>query len=233
MKTASLCVLAFERPEFLKRSINSLISNTSYPHERIINNDGSTDSEVATFLNTLQQSGVLSYLVTNCGQNMGVGKAFRNCIGVSSGDYIFKLDADLEYQPKWLETIISILDNNPDVGCCGLFNYRNYDPNDDRFVILEERDDCYIVSDFVNSGYGFRREIYDNFGVALGDDGWQQYVKGRWSGKAEYKLAIPKSDVAINFGFGANKSIYVREENGEVKVHGKSDEPKIFGGGDK
>lgn len=216
MKFASLCILAYERPQFLVRSFESLVKNTTYPHERIVNNDGSGDGLVQNYLENQLDLGELSFLISNGGFNMGVGKSLTNCIGISEGDYIFKLDADLEYLPNWLEITSSILENNPDVGCCGLFNYKNYDPNDDRFEILEEREDCYIVSDFVNSGYGFKRHIWEDFGYMLGDDGWQQFVKSK-----EYKLAIPKQDVVLNFGFGANKSVYLNTPT-------KSEFPRLF-----
>jgi len=219
MKFASLCVLSFQRPDFNKRSLSSLRRSTRFPHELIVNDDGSTIADTPLNLIDNWKAHDISHLILNGGKNMGVGKSLRNCIGVSSGDYIFKLDADLEYMPGWLETAIGILENNPDVGCVGLFNYRNYDPNDKRFEIIEEKPDCFIVTDFVNSGYGFKREIFEEFGDELGDDGWQQYVQTKG-----YKLAIPKTDVTVNFGFGKN-SVYVQDG----KVTGKSPTPLLFG----
>lgn len=217
MKIASLNVLSFERKDFLEKSLNSLKLYTDYPHEIIVNDDGSSDKGIAGFLYNLYLNGDISYLILNAGKNMGVGKSLRNGIGISSGDYIFKLDADLQYMPNWLSTIIGILENNPDVGCCGLFNYRNYDKNDTRFEILEEREDCYIVTDFVNSGYGFKREIFNRYGASLGDDGWQQEVKKQ---SLNLKLAIPKKDVVYNFGFGKDTSTYIGSTKSEL--------PKVF-----
>ena len=217
MKYASLCILSYERPDFFYKSFKSLILNTTFPHERIIHDDGSKDFRMEEYIR--EQLRNVSYALLNKGQNRGIAKAMRSCIGVSSGEFIFKLDADLEYFPNWLEAIVSIIKNNGDVGACGLFNYRNYDPRDTRFEILEERKDCFIVTDFVNSGYGFKKGIFEQFGEAMGDDGWQQYIKSKG-----YKLAIPKKDVVYNFGFGANKSIYVKD--GKVAVFHK--EPRIF-----
>lgn len=218
MKFASLCVLSFERPDFTRKSIESLKRNTSYPHELIVNDDASADVYAIGYVRGLFNTKRLSHLILNAGSNMGVGKSFRNCIGVSSGEFIFKLDADLEYLPGWLTTVTNILENNPDVACCGLFNYRHYDRNDTRFEIIEEREDCFIVTDFVNSGYGFKREIFEKYGHTLGDDGWQQYVKDQG-----HLLAIPKVDVVYNFGFGKN-SVYVKDG----KVREVSKDPLIF-----
>lgn len=219
MKFASLCVLSFQRPDFNDKSLDSLKRNTHFPHELIVNDDGSKVLGTVGALMKRWNRGDISHLILNGGGNMGVGKSLRNCIGVSSGKYIFKLDADLEYQEGWLRKAVSILDKNKDVACIGLFNYRNYDVYDERFEIIEERDDCFIVSDFVNSGYGFKREIYEKYGDELGDDGWQQHVKSKG-----FKLAIPKQDVVVNFGFGKN-SVYVQDG----KVTEKSKFPKLLG----
>jgi len=219
MDFASLCLLSFERPDFLIKSFESLKRNTRFPYELIVNDDGSFNQHVSSYLTEQFFSKQISWLILNGGKNMGIGKSFRNCIGVSSGQYIFKLDADLEYFDGWLKTVTDILRNNVDVGACGLFNYQVYDPSDNRFGILEEREDCYIVEDFVNSGYGFKREIFDLYGHNLQDDGWQVYIK-----QQGYKLAIPKVNVVHNFGFGKN-SIYVKADG---SVQGKSEFPKIF-----
>jgi len=219
IRFASLCVLAFERPEFLVKSLESLWENTKYPFELIINDDASSGWDVRNLLIDNFSQGKFSHLILNDGKNMGVGRAFRNCIGVSNGDYIFKLDADLKYSHGWLKTTVDIIEKNEDAGCVGLFDYRNYDPQDTRFQKEEERDNCFVVTDFVNSGYGFKRELWDKFGSTMGDDGWQVFVKSQG-----YKSLIPKEDVVVNFGFG-KKSVFV---NPDGTTREKSELPKIF-----
>jgi len=54
MKLASLIVLAYERPDFLVRTMTSLLNTPmGYPAEIIVNNDGSTDPEVLEYLTQL------------------------------------------------------------------------------------------------------------------------------------------------------------------------------------
>ena len=229
IRFASLCVLAFERPEFLVRSLDTLLVNTKYPYELIINDDASKGWDVRSLLLERFNEGQISHLILNDGENMGVGRAFRNCVGVSNGDYIFKLDADLEYFHGWLQTAVDIIEKNEDAGCVGLFNYRDYDPDDDRFEVIEERHDCFMVTDFVNSGYGFKREIWDKFGHVLEDDGWQCEVQTRTGidksgNEFQYKSLIPKQDVVVNIGFGKN-SVFV---NPDGTVREKSKLPKLF-----
>jgi len=202
MKHASICLLAYKRQEMLKECIESLKANTDYPHTIIVNLDGG-DLYNYRYLIQLLEAKRISSLILNGGQNRGVGRSLANCIGLCEGDYIFKADTDLVFKPGWLSQAIIVLEKNPDVGAVSLFNYRDIDPNDTRFNILEERSDCRIVDDFVSSVYGFRKED-----LAVGgwqeDDGFHTKLKEKYG-----KLALTKKNTCLNQGFGVDKSVYV------------------------
>lgn len=200
MKLASLCLLAYKRPQQLIECIQSLHQTADYPYELIVNLDGGDEYNIA-FLTQELKMGRISKLILSCGNNRGVGRSFQNCLGVAEGDYIFKVDTDLLFKPNWLSTSVGILSNNPDVGAVSLFDYRNYDPNDNRFNIMEEREDCNIVDDFVSSIYGFKHPYTIEDWVEIPDDGFHQSQGG--------KLAITKEDYVINRGFGVGKSVYI------------------------
>jgi len=222
-KYASLCVLSYQRLEFTKKCLESLL-NTSmgYNAEILVNDDGS-NPEVKDYLFGLLKERKISFLILNGGKNMGVGHSIQNCLRLSSGDYLFKIDNDLLFKPNWLETAIDILDDKT-VGCVGLFDYRNYDPNDKRFNIIDQKEKYNIVDDFVSSIYGFRRELWDKYGKELGTDGWHQYVKSQG-----YNLVISKEDMVENFGFGINSSIYLEKQNdGSIETRTTSNKPLIF-----
>lgn len=218
MKHASLCLLAFERADFLERTLSSLVMRTKYPYELIVHNDGSLDPKVKQVIEKYREK--IAIIVDNCGKNMGVGASMRRCANIATGDYIFKMDADLEFSEGWLEQCVNILDNNQSVSMVGCFDYYNNYTKDERFTILEQREDCKIVKDFVNSIYGFRRKTYDEYGSMMGDDGWQQEVT-KFTGEM---LAITKEDVVYNFGFGLQNSIYMnpdgtqREKSATTKI---------------
>ncbi len=220
---ASVCLLSYQRPDHLKRSLHSLLNtDPGFPMELIVNDDGS-DPEVKDCLYELLRSGRISYLILNGGKNMGIGKSIQNCFRVASGDYLFKCDADLEYKPEWLKTAVTILDQ-PEVGCVSLFNYRHYSPHDDRFNVLREYVGFYEVDDIVSSIYGVKRIMFERYGDVLGEDGWHQYIKGQ-----NYKLAISKEDMVTNFGFGLGNSIFVEEKSdGSIGARGFSKYPAIF-----
>lgn len=221
-KFASVCVLSYQRPEFIKKTMQNLIEvDSEYPFELIVHDDGS-DDEIRVFLSNLARNNKISYLIQNCGKNRGIGTAIKNCFKIASGDYLIKADADLEYKTGWLKEMISILDNKS-VGCASLFNYRHYDPDDNRFNIISEKDNFYIVNDFVSSIYGVKREIYEKYKDKLDTDGWHQYIKSQG-----FDLAISKKDYVVNFGFGLGNSIYVTEKNGNIVARKEYKKPKIY-----
>lgn len=220
----SICVLSYQRPDFLKRSLDSLINTPSgFPMEILVNDDGS-QSETQNLIYKYLRAGKISYAIFNGGQNMGIGKSIHNCFDISSGNYLFKADADLEYTPGWLKKAVDILQFS-NVGCIGLFDYRHYDPKDERFNIIGRAGKShYFVDDFVSSIYGVRREMYERYGKCLGHDGWHQSIKQKG-----YSLAIPQQDLITNFGFGANTSIFVTTDaDGKLTARGYSEKPKIF-----
>lgn len=209
-KFASLCILSYKRVDMLQQCLKSLHETIDSPCEIIINFDGVEDnvmdwdmSMIQTYALHLKAS---KYIIAK-GKNRGVGRSFQNCLGVAEGDYIFKIDTDLIFKPHWLSTAIDILDNNIDVGAISLFNYKHYNPKEERFNILEERTDCFIVDDFVSSIYGFRKDDLglDAIPYTIPDDGLHKNLVLT----THRKLAITKEDFVTNTGFGLGRSVYV------------------------
>jgi glycosyltransferase involved in cell wall biosynthesis len=203
---ASLCILAYKRPEQLQKTLDSLLSTIDYPCEIIVNVDGDEDKTVYGIASKFYSEGKISKLILNNGKNRGVGRSFQNCIGVAEGDYIFKIDADLTFHPKWLSQAVKILDTNSEVGAVGLFDYNKWDQNDSRFkpeenvlqVMKTWEFEYQIVKDFVSSIYGFRKKYLDNWIGDIPDDGFHTHLE---------KLAINHS--VDNTAFGVVKSTYV------------------------
>lgn len=222
MKIASLCVLAYKRPELLTQCLDTLHETIDYPCEIIVNIDGedNPDQHAASIAHSYFRDKKISKLITIGGKNRGVGRSFQNTIGLAEGEYIFKIDSDIIFKPNWLSKAISVLDNNPDIGTVGLFDYYRQDPNDDRFKpehnVITKRKDCFIVKDFVSSIYGFRRDDLD-INQEIHDDGLHQSFG-----------TMALLDVVDNkaFGFG---SVYVTlKPDGTASKTQTFEEPLIF-----
>lgn len=215
----SLCLLSYKRPDMLIDCINSIHNTADMPFELIVNSDGETDVEEISF-DFFQDKKISKFILSN-GNNRGVGRSFQNCLGLCEGDYIFKIDADLIFQPKWMSTAVKILENNSDIATVSLFDYNHY-KDEGRFKIIEERPDCNIVNDFVSSIYCFRKHQFPyKLFQEVPDDGVHTNI-------AKYnKLAITKTDFVTNRGFGIN-SVYVTFVDGIPEKTVTYNQPLIF-----
>lgn len=222
-KFASLCVLAYKRPEQLKSCMKSLKETTNYPHEIIVNVDASEGDNNQSFMVDLLLEKKISKLLLNNGENRGVGRSFANCVGVAEGDYIVKIDTDLTFTHGWLSQAIGILESNTDIGAVSLFNYRNYDANDTRFNIIETRSNCHIVDDFVSSIYVFSKDHLRDTSNWMNDDGFHSYIQSKG-----LKLAITLTDYTSNSGFGVTKSTYVSGTEDHPYKTPTHNEPLLF-----
>jgi len=227
----SLVILSFNRKSYLERSLNSLWANTDYPYELIIMDDGS-DVTTQDYIYSLVKEKKVSAAFFNAGQNMGIGVAVNRGFRIARGQYLFKLDADLEYYPNWLSHAVGLLSRHPEIGCLGLFKYW-HPPRVFSEDILNQYEDYYEVVDFVGSAIGMRREIYEQHGP------WDEQYHCFGEDKAfkllvqssGFHLALPIPDLCHNFGFGPQHSslIKIRDpEGGKHIYHVPSQLPLIF-----
>lgn len=186
-KYASLCILAYKRPQLLHECLESLFKTLDYPAQVIINLDSAVENhlnlEIISYLEGRFKNGEISNLIFNQGKNRGVGRSFKNCLGLAEGDYIFKVDTDIIFRPHWLSKAVSILESNPEIGSLGLFDYHRQDPTDSRFKpdfnIIGYTKDCARVKDYVSSIYGFRRQDLNlKLLEEVPDDGLHQSFHG-------------------------------------------------------
>lgn len=222
-KFASLCVLSYKRPDKLKECLDSILIHADYPYELIVNIDGG-DKECSKVLNEYWYANHISKLIMVNGNNRGVGVSQANCFKLAEGDYIFKIDTDLTFQTGFMSRAIRILEEDDEIGAVSMFDYRFYDPEDQRFNKLENRNYYHIVDDFVSSIYAFRSEdLFETEGEWSVDDGFHQYLKN-----VHGKLAITAENLAFNSGFGIGNSVYVTGTMDNPRKTQTFDEPLIF-----
>lgn len=243
---ASLVVLSFKRPDSLKRSLESLLNNSDgVPYELIVHDDGAGSDGSGrvnmTMLSQMARQRLLTTLILNAGDNLGVGTAMNRGFSIARGRWVVKLDADLEYRPGWLKAGVDLLEKRPDVAVVGFFDFRNYNPKDDRFNKLSELRDSdgkmlgYEVDDFVGSAFMMRRADWLKYGISginwtpdgahfeSGKDvGFVGFEEGsaafaedvawkKYMQSLGFKMAITTDDTISNFGFGLGNSTVVVE----------------------
>lgn len=246
MDYASVCLLSFNRPQLLRRTISTAIKNAGYPFELIVHDDGS-DAETVEVLREFHREGLISLLMLNApGHNEGQGVALNRMFNAASGDPIVKLDHDMELEPDWLRRSAHLLHKNreaaererehPRIGTLGLFKY-DYDPVDHRKMFIESRMAAdvkfEVVKDFVGSVLVISRLAWEEFGPfeerspAFAEDAvWKQRVEAR----SGWCNALFPDDLATNVGFGLGPSTVniPGPENGAPVVQPIKDGPLLI-----
>ncbi len=224
---ASLCILSYNRPQYLREGLVSLQQNTQYPHELFIHDDGSkfetwSDGNVYDTLSVANQTGAT--VIQNApGWNQGQGIALNRMFGMSKGDPICKLDQDLLYTPGWLNETVRLFNENPEIGLIGLLHYY-FEPVDTFKTVLERHDDWSAHTHILGSGFAVRRKCYEELGPfeehsdAFAED-WTFQVAV--SSSENWKCALPKADLVKNERMGIPHSTVV-EESGKVHTIHKS-----------
>lgn len=101
-----------ERSEIFKKSLNSLIENTKYPHELIVVDNGGSFEDTEHLLK-MTHAGEITVHIRNS-SNMSFGYARNQGLQMAQGDYICIADNDIEYREGWLTKCIEALEMHPE-----------------------------------------------------------------------------------------------------------------------
>lgn len=111
MPKVSIVVPLYNKGRYIRRAIDSILNQTIDDLEIIVVNDGSTDDGMDSM-----QSYTDPRLRLIEQENFGVSAARNRGVAESSADLIAFLDADDEWLPFFLETVLRLQDNFPDAG---------------------------------------------------------------------------------------------------------------------
>lgn len=167
----SVLVPAFNRADYIKETVNSVLTQ-DYPNvELIVVDDGSTDGTFE-ILSEYAGRGKLKLLTHPGRENKGQSAALNLALDAASGEFIAILDSDDLFLPGKLSAQVEYLNKHPDVGLVygmgegvdgsgqWLYDIHSPDhvePNDPNAVLL----DCYFL---LPQNALVRRSVYDQVG---------------------------------------------------------------------
>jgi glycosyltransferase involved in cell wall biosynthesis len=111
MTKVSVCIPTYNRSNYLKYSVNSVLNQTYPDFELIICDDGSTDDTPEVVKNF--QNSRIRYI--RHPQNIGRSNNMRSGFENATGEYFIKFDDDDALTPEFLTKTVNILDNHPEV----------------------------------------------------------------------------------------------------------------------
>jgi glycosyltransferase involved in cell wall biosynthesis len=116
----SVVIPAFNAGGFIRRAIDSVLSQTYLDYEIIVVDDGSTDNTAEV---VKSYSSKVRYIYQ---KNAGDGPARNTGIAAAKGDWIAFLDHDDEWLPEKLQLQIDLLNRHPDLRWCAANYYTRY-----------------------------------------------------------------------------------------------------------
>lgn len=218
MTYASVCVLSFERLQFLKDCLGSMMARAEADFELIVHDDGSEDPELREWLCRRVEDGTISTLLMNPpGWNQGQGIAMNRMAAIAKGDPIIKCDQDLIFESGWLRKVQQVLHENRAEGfegCVHTGGCPEPEKCDPHHPVCEDRGPLigalgifpYPVEpvkyeDMLLKDYGSWEEHRDFVGsfIAIPRDAWELF--GPWEERSAafaednvFKLAIAGED---------------------------------------
>ena len=128
----SIIVPLYNKAPYVKRALESIVSQTFTDWECIIVDDGSTDESIKVVQDFILDVSCMMYDVCEKikviqQENAGVAAARNNGVAISNGEYVCFLDADDWWEPTWLEEMDKLIQEYPDAGLYAT-NYVYYKP---------------------------------------------------------------------------------------------------------
>ncbi|OGZ18365.1 MAG: hypothetical protein A2V72_01170 [Candidatus Nealsonbacteria bacterium RBG_13_37_56] len=156
----SVIIPTYNRAQFLRRAIKSVLNQTFQDFELIVVDDGSTDDtrKVVEFF-----PGIKYIYQNNSG---GAGRPKNTGIKTAKGEYIAILDDDDEWFTTKLEKQVQFLEQNPAIDIVGC----NYLINGKKEYKIPKQKDIFkeiLIADNIGPGsiMVYRKEVFDRVGL--------------------------------------------------------------------
>jgi glycosyltransferase involved in cell wall biosynthesis len=112
MPTVSVIIPAYNRADYIRETVESVLSQTYSDYEVIVINDGSTD-QTEEALRPWIEDGSIRYVWQ---ENQGEAASRNHAMRLAKGKYFAFLDSDDLFLPTKLEKQVAYLDAHPEVG---------------------------------------------------------------------------------------------------------------------
>lgn len=118
VEPVNVTMVTYNRIEFTRQSIDSIVATAGYPYELTVVDNASRDGTV-DLLRELQARGIVHHLILNA-DNEGVAFAANQGWAAGGKTHYMKIDNDIVFtRTGWLARIVEACDALPDVGAIG------------------------------------------------------------------------------------------------------------------
>lgn len=127
MTKVSVIMGVYNGANYLEESINSIINQTFKNFEFVICDDGSEDNSLSIIENKAQLDSRIKVLKNT--SNKGLGYSLNECIKVSQGKYLVRMDSDDISVENRIEKLVQSLEERPEYAVLGsgMILFDNYE----------------------------------------------------------------------------------------------------------
>ncbi|MDR4494361.1 MAG: glycosyltransferase [Nitrospirales bacterium] len=183
-KFVNIGMVTYNRLDFTKSAIASLLKYTCYPHKLTIVDNGSSDG-TQEYLKGLQKEGIITHLIL-LENNIGIAKASNLAWSQEpNAEYYLKLDNDIVIQkPNWLSNMVEVIDRIPELGAVA-YNFEpvSYPVKEIRGMAIRLKKGtlggaCILIPKRTHEALGFWCEDYGFYGEEDADYGLRIMIQG-------------------------------------------------------
>lgn len=127
MKDFDIILTSFNRLEYLKRTISSLLQAGAVQDCRqfIIVDNHSIEEGVKEFLIGSMNEFKKTFIILRP-QNDGWGRAMNDALNLSRAEYVFLSNNDVEYTNRFHDKMFEIFDTQPNIGILGVWRHTSH-----------------------------------------------------------------------------------------------------------
>lgn len=135
MSRFSIILPLYNKAPYVRKALESIVSQSYRDWELIVINDGSTDNSLEVVKNVVDELKIEDRKLKILSQeNVGVAAARNRGVNESKGEYVCFLDADDWWEPEFLKEMDKLIIDYPDAGIYAT-NYVYYKPGKTRVML--------------------------------------------------------------------------------------------------
>lgn len=161
----SIVMPVYNGEKYLRESIESIINQTFTDWEFIIINEYGSNDTTTAILQEYAEKDARIVLIQN-EQRMGISASMNVGINQAKGEYIARMDGDDVSLPRRIEKQVFFMDENPDVGMCGV-KVREFGTKEIGWLLETDEDqlssDMLFYSPCVHPTVMFRKAVLDKY----------------------------------------------------------------------
>ena len=112
MSTVAIVILNYNGKNYLKQFLPTLKKHSN-GHQIIVADNQSTDDSVSFLTNHHQD---IKRIILS--ENFGYSEGYNRALQQIEADYYVLLNSDIEVTENWVEPVITLMDQNPDIAAC-------------------------------------------------------------------------------------------------------------------